>query len=471
MLIDSNKKEVICKNINLTCKILLICILIFTILGMAFFEKNDFSNTLITVEALVVSILAILTLFTEKSIPKLGMSMCILVYTICTQFGAGIVYYLVNKYYSADFLKHSDFLESEFYGRSMMIAIIAIICYVIAINVTSYIKIKKDKIESKEKESDDNKLDIEKKLILYSGYAFIFIILIFFVIMLVTGKISVSMSYNDYINTFSRILGRGYAILMLCYAIGICFVMAVGNKKQMLIGIILFGITALILFVTGNRGEVLYPILACIGVYSYRKFKINWKMIIVLCLILFMAIPYIRQYRDAKATIGEDNKKSIIYNITEPFVEMGMQLRLSVYVMEELDNGTIDYLNGFSYGYAAIKPLGYILPINDFIDIPEDYEFEKRFPTMAFSQVAESYANFGVFGVILFYTIFGLIMGFIENRELSSMQLAFSACFTEIMINATRNYFSMVPTMILIVLIILGAIHLICKYLKKIKYT
>ena len=55
----------------------------------------------------------------------------------------------------------------------------------------------------------------------------------------------------------------------------------------------------LLFLITGNRGEVFYPILSALGVLIIvRNYKIKWWMIITIVFTLFFVIPFIKVFRN-----------------------------------------------------------------------------------------------------------------------------------------------------------------------------
>lgn len=84
------------------------------------------------------------------------------------------------------------------------------------------------------------------------------------------------------------------------------------------------------------------------------------------------------------------------------------------------------------------------------------------FGGMGFNQVIESYLNFGIPGIVLFFGLMGYGIGYAENRIRTRVGMAYLGTITCVLINATRNYFAFVPGHLLIV----TAVFIFVKYAK-----
>lgn len=374
---------------------------------------------------------------------KYGLSAALLTYTVLTQFGMSTIYYLFGAEYLDSFSNTTlRFLSSSQYEKAILLGIIAISSLVIGsrIGYLSTFKIEKS-----------NKIDINNKneskyTYLFGSFLLILVMLYLFMFML-TGKIHIGMSYHSFLR--SGIVNGLYPWVLLMYSVGICFIGAVGNKKQIQIGLFLFLIPAAIFFSTGNRGEVLYSLLAFLGIIYYRDQKIKLKYILSVFFLLFLIIPFIRLARNTGTVSGFD---LLSLNYADAFAEMGHQLRLTVLILEEFSYGSRELLMGYSYSNPLINILDRIIPLDISLVPPLDFNFSENFPGLGFSQIAESLANFGVVGVIGFYFILGFVIRKAESKNLEGLSLALWGAILAVLINATRNRFAFVPGFILIII-------------------
>ena len=126
-----------------------------------------------------------------------------------------------------------------------------------------------------------------------------------------------------------------------------------------------------------------------------------------------------------------------------------MQIRTSVYVLDDLQNGVYTFLYGKSY-YQPI--INMITPFLDHTTATDHIRL--MYKGYGFNQVIEGYLNFGILGVIGYFGIVGYLLAKWENIIVNKMRLAYIGTITCILINATRNYFAFVPGQIVIVSII-----------------
>lgn len=407
---------------------------------------NNYNVTLFSIIAVFITLIVFL-----KSGNRFGLSAALLAYTIATQFGMSTIYYLLGPEYLHSFSTITlMFLTSPQYERGVLLGIIAIISYVYGSRVgLMFKKTEKDNFEIMETKH-------ENKIVFISGCMMLIVVFLYLLFYILNGKIYPGMLYGSYLN--SGIVNSYYSWIILIYAIGICFIVSVGNRMQTQIGFFIFLLSAIIFLSTGNRGEVLYAVLGIFGILYYRNEKIKFKYILMVFTILFLIIPFIRVSRHI-GTISSFDWLSL--DFVEPFAEMGHQLRLSVLILEDFVYGSREMLLGYSYYEPMVNIMDRLIPGNLRLQPPEDFNFIEAFSGLGFSQIAESYANFGLLGVILFYFLLGFIFRKAEVKQLNGINLAFWGAVLAILINATRNRFAFVPGSIIIVLFLTIGIKLI----------
>lgn len=438
------KKNVIC---IFTLLMLWIYVVVEIVSGVSLSPKGA------TIVAVIASAVAVACFWTNCKLSMIGMTSVIMLYTILTQFGLVVIYYILGGTYLQNYTSYTlRFLESEQLSEAILLGTLAIITYAIAANV----ELTQKRIAMPFSRNTVRNLS-DNKGIVNIGYMFLIIVFLFYCFYLAIGAFTVGGSYSEFRdNVIST--SNIYAYILMLYSMGIVFVIAAGDKKQIKIGIILYCLSAFILLMTGNKGEVFYSVLACIGVAKYRGFKVDKKIILLMCAIVFVIIPFVTANRETGISNSINN---VSLNFTDAFTEMGMQIRVSVYVLDEMVRGTRKLMLGYSYYAPVINIISKIVPfIGLRLVTPSDYNFLTKYAGMGFSQVAEAYCNFGIVGIIIFFFVIGKMMAKKEKSELNRYQLAFWGCITSILINATRNRFAFVLGQALIIYIIITVIEL-----------
>lgn len=434
-----------------------ILMILFFVLSIILFYFSDqiYNKKLITFFALIVVTLSIIVAWNNRNIKKFGYSMVVLLFTICTQFGLITVYFFVGENYVS---RYSDnvlrFLYSDQYVAAVLLAIVAISSYVIATKMGSN---KQSLYDYSKKLIDDAKE--ERNIVVFIGYALIITVIVYFLYFLLTGNLNLKVSYSEF-RTSPITQNALYPYIIVIYATGIGYVVAGGTRKQIYIGMLLYLIPATIFFLTGNKGEVLYAVLACIGALSYRGFKFRAKTVLIIGVILFVIIPFITNNRNEGVL---NNLENISVDLTSPFVEMGMQFRVSVYILEEIESSERELLYGFSYYNPIVNIIDKIIPFSIKLSAPDDFNFKDEYERKGFSQIAESYANFGLLGVILYHMVLGYLLSRTESNQLRVIGRAYFTSIVVVIINATRNKFAFVPGQIVLLTMLYFAILLIIK--------
>lgn len=392
----------------------------------------------------------------KNNVVIFGMTHVHLLYASLSAFGLAWVYYLIGADVAARSINQNVIniiFTSANYGRALCLSMMAFLCYSLAVNIGTRNRTQEDIQEAPGK----LKLDEDRAAYVLGWIGVIFIAALFaylFVLML-SGGLRLTMSYTsfmDLINTSSI-----YQNLLFVYSAGICYVVACGNKTQMQIGVVLFALAAIILFMTGNRGEVLYAGLACLGVLRRKGKKINWKTIVLVAVLVFIVIPFIARTRMEGVARGFS---SIGVDFTGTLVGIGGQLRCTTRILDQFASGSRHLIYGYSYYDPIINILDHIVPFNIRLTDPASYDFTTAFQSWGFNQIAEGYANFGAIGSCAYFFITGLFLSKREGREMDSVHLAYYGSICATLINVSRNRFAFFWGHVLI----LTAVYLIVRY-------
>lgn len=421
------------------------CILLFSA------KLNMPSNMEVTCLSVVVVAASYLFFYANGKIAVFGLSSVHLIYTIFSAFALGWVYFLLGSQFVNVNEYTMRFIEYEEYPYAVVLSIIAIMTYVIAVKAGG----------SSANEHDNRAWGYKtgKETFFYwAGCVMVSLMPLYLVYMMVVGKVDLLKNYGSFIAAVSD--SSLYPWIILLYGAGICYIISNMEKGRWKIGIVLYVFGALILFLTGNKGEVLYALLVCFGIYQYKNRKFSWKWMLLIGLILFVIIPFVSSTRTESVLSGISD---IGISFTDSFVEIGMQIRCTVYVLEEFNDGLRDFIWGFSYYNPIVNIVDNLILVKDIsLQAPASFNFKEVYSHKGFNQIAEGYANFGVYGAMLYYGITGYLFSRIEAKRLSNQKLAYFGSVMVVFINVTRNKFAFVFGQILVLSVIYFAIDFIC---------
>lgn len=397
----------------------------------------------------------------ERNDGRMTFSTVLLLYTIATQYGLIIPYALLGDSVLSEYSSYTlRFLNDEYnLVRSTYLANVAILAFVIP---SLFIKIKefyspeyqKEKISNYENDiclSEESDLNQKTKIV---GGILLGTVFFYFVFYILSGGMQLFSTYEEF-RSSAAFNSSIYSSILVLFYVGTIYLAASGKVKDNKYFWFLWLIIVLIFALNGNKGEFMYSLLAVIGLRGVKGEKISLRLLIGVGLILFIIIPFITLFR----SIGiVDNISNISFNFFDAFVEMGMQIRTSVYLLEDISNGTQQLLLGRSYYQPVLNIILFFLPTSSVATL----SIKARYPGYGFTQVIESYTNFGIFGTLIYFVIVGSLISKYENKDLDTLQLVLLGNITSILINATRNYFAFVPGQILIVTII----YFLTKYFK-----
>ena len=389
---------------------------------------------IVTVITMILSIHTMLTIYNGR----LTLSSVLLIYTILTEFGLFIPYAFLGQDVLSLYKDYTlVFLTSNYLVPALLLGNIAIICYDIARIV--YL-ISHPIIQSN---TTSTTYSLNKHSIGAVSTLLIAFVLLFFLINVLLGNMKLFGTYDDYIE-FSHSISIYPYVLVTFYA-GVLYLSASGTVKERSFGWFLWFLVVIIFAFNGNKGEFLYSLLAVIGLKGVLGQKLSWKMVMGGLLILIVIIPSITLLRHDGIA---NNLSGVTGSFMGAFVEMGMQIRTTVYTMEYLNDGTLNFLMGQSYYQPFINILTPFM--NHTIATSHVAEL---LPTYGYNQVAESYLNFGLPGVVVFYSLMGYFLCKYENQLKDLLHLAFLGTITCVLINASRNYFAFVPGQIIMMAI------------------
>lgn len=279
---------------------------------------------------------------------------------------------------------------------------------------------------------------------------------VYLVMCFATRRLPLFATYANFVEAIGNL--PSYPYYLLGFSAGMTMTCAVGTAAHLRRAMILVGLQATLLLMTGNRGEVMYAAAASAAILSRRGLRLNARMILLGFGAFFLLIPVVRSFRRE----GADSDFAQILNVslTDPFIELGYQIRPVLHVIDWIRGGE-EHAYGGSYLLPIERIVGSVLP---FVERPDlvgnPYYFGERLPGQGFSVIAEAYYNFGPIGQAGVLALLGCFFGY-AGRSTSSRALATMGVVSAILINNQRNAFLFVPGQALIALLmIVGALTL-----------
>ncbi len=256
---------------------------------------------------------------------------------------------------------------------------------------------------------------------------------------------SIPLKYSEYVDWKNN---RVLNYLQFGFWFGSIFAIATSKKKNIIFLLIIFSIPSIILIMSGNRNDVLYPLIIGLGVYIYRFGKIPVVLLSVLSFFVIIISPIISSTRTSGVDLNtESNFKELIASSLNEF---GSQLTPISHMIEWIKYGE-EYAYGLTYFFGSIVgTFGIIFSdLNDWFATTR-YDISERLPALGFSMSGEVYYNFSIIGVLFIYSIMGFYMLRKESKNLNADQLVKYSfvCFSLLFL--VRNTFSTYITVVIL---------------------
>lgn len=372
---------------------------------------------------------------------RLTYSTALLCYTAATQFGLVIPYQFFGMRAVDNYSEYTlRFLHSAYLPKAILLGIVALNVFTIGVFLSRQKYVPCFRCRG---ERDFDFGNHKREWIV--GTALLFVVFLFFAFHIITGGMKLFSTYDEFRQ--SRVYNSSlYSYILILFYTGTIYLASAGSVRKNWKNWMVWVVIVIIFALNGNKGEFLYALLVVLGMNGVKGKKIKGKALLLIALLIFLIIPSITTLRSVGIA---GNLSEVKFSAVETFTEMGMQIRTSVYTLEEMARGGIDYLYGKSYLQPVINILTPLMPHTQ-----ATAEIRKLFPGYGYNQVIESFVNFHVPGILLFFGLTGYLIGKYEAKADSKRKLAYLGTITCILINATRNYFAFVPGQILIVTLI-----------------
>ena len=261
-------------------------------------------------------------------------------------------------------------------------------------------------------------------------------------------------------NRSETILAYGYLLL----GIGPVLAVVAGGKARV-IGWTVFAGYAVIALLIGNRGEVLFPLIALMVIEARRGRAPRMLWTVLGSVGVLVVIGVIRQTR----LTGLSGAASLSSPL-DAMAEMGFSLRPATVVLGWHSSG-----EPFRGGETLVAvPLRLIesltgrhgaLPTYD--DRLFNVEIMERVGPIGGSPIAEGYHNFGMLGVVLFMAAVGFVLALVERAPRTPRSDARIGIVLLPLLSQIRNSFAPVPVQLLFGFLLLGLVYLLVSYHEK----
>lgn len=291
------------------------------------------------------------------------------------------------------------------------------------------------------------------------GIGLISLYTVYLVYAVLSGNLNIFGTYGDYREARTEF----YPWLVFFFRVGIAFSFANGNRKQLMFTSGLIAIPSFIVFMSGSRGEIIYPIAAGVVILFMRGFKPKKKHIMIGLLVFFFVIPVISQTRGSN--FGEQSLAEIGLNFTDPFVEAGVILRPFINTYGWIQEGE-PYAYGLTYLIPIQNMMSRLPGISRFPLEGSRYFLTERTPSQGYSTLAEAYFNFGLFGLFMWTSFIAWLLTFFRKKLLTFDGLALTGAVFSILNHNIRGHFLSVPAHLTVLLMIFFIIKMLTKVSK-----
>lgn len=226
-----------------------------------------------------------------------------------------------------------------------------------------------------------------------------------------------------------------------------------------------FALYALVAFMIGTRGAVLFPLLTLLVVEYRRGHRIKplWTVLGVPCLLALIGL--VRTTRLA----GANTQTSSLWSAPlDAIAEMGYSLRPTVVVYGWHDSGE-PFLHGMSLIAVPVRVLEGLTgwhggpPANDTRLF--NVEISDRVGPIGGSPVAEGYHNAGLIGVLVLMAAIGLVLGWLERCPRTVLGDGLAGVVLLPLLIQIRNSFAPTPVQLAIGLTALCAVAAVPRWI------
>lgn len=213
------------------------------------------------------------------------------------------------------------------------------------------------------------------------------------------------------------------------------------------IGLAAFGVFAVPAFLLGLRGEVLFPLVAVVGVLGSQSRLWRDRNFWLACAIVLLGISFVSGARIEG--LSAVSRSDVALSPVRAVAEMGFSVRPLSTSVSWHEHGAEPFLGGSTYGAPIERQaktlLGLPVP-----DAQNDHrlmnvEIGTRAGPIGGSVIAEAHHNAGTMGVAVVLSICGLISGLLFRNTRSAASVALSGLVAVLLLMHVRNSFAPIP--------------------------
>ncbi len=401
------------------------------------------NRDIILLLSLLSTLLSIIVIITSERHSIFGFTGIYLTYLSIAHFG--VIGSLIISPTSLDNFNSIDWVYHELILNASVISGLGIAIYTISSQSINFFR---------KKEYDEKHYNSIFEMYSNNGIKYVGILLlltcnIYLLVSFFAGNLPLNAPYAYYRAAIELLPSYKWFLFAFATSIPFLFSSVKKNEFKWLIPLVLIPSVGLLL--TGNRGEVFFPLAAGIAVLNKKGYKFRLKHLLIGSIIFFLLIPGIRLTRSAQ-DIRPDSVTNI--RITDPFVEIGYTMRPFIETLRWFEAG-----EQHSYGKTYLLPFERafygLFPFDERPKLTgSPYNLTERTPRQGYSVIAEAYHNFGISGVLLIMAFFGLLFSFTDSRPHSPKYLAIMGGIFAALVNNIRNSFIFVPAHIVLVIIL-----------------
>ncbi|EGI2115006.1 O-antigen polysaccharide polymerase Wzy [Listeria monocytogenes] len=370
-------------------------------------------------------------------IQKFGPAYTIILYTIVTHFGYPIVYLIQGNELLIQITSNRH-LYVQYLPHVLALSFIGCYSFIIGWQFKQKIRISNNKPK---RLTTSNLLDKQQVSPLEKYYLIISTSMIFaFCIILTINVLQGNLLSVGYAGVKDWLATRPLlAYMQRMFWVSLIPVVVFKNKRFLKLNMIPVCIILVLLLLTGNRNDILYPLAIAFSLYCLVNKVVPKLPLLIGVIILFVINPAIAASRK-EAGISLHN---LSWGFSDAIIEMGGQVNPFSIIFYLVHNGL-----EFTKGLTIILPSISILNLNLFYSTSDYlnsiYYVPKLLASLnhfgqAFSMIGEMYLNFGIIGIIVCFCLYGFFANRIENKSLTGIRLVFYGQFSVLMMLWVRN--------------------------------
>lgn len=236
-------------------------------------------------------------------------------------------------------------------------------------------------------------------------------------------------------------------------AVGLGLAVMRRSLRIVRIALIVFAAYACVAFFIGLRGEVLYPIAVAASVMAFARRMPRAAITVLAAVAALLLINVAKIVRQIGVAGGGIDWRSV--DPLSALLEMGSTLRVVATTVIWHDINGEPLMHGATYVVSLARVMEALFNPSARPPAALDFrlmnsEVAARAGQIGGSAIAEAFHNFSILGVVVVFTIFGLLFGYFSSMRLNATRIAVYVCFAVPMFNHIRNAFvAVVPIFLL----------------------